>query len=251
MDKKELRRRTWQALRAAGAARFPGAAGRIPNFTGAEAAAERLAREEAWQAARVVKCNPDLPQRPVRHRALLEGKRLYLAVPRLAEAKPFLRLDPASLPARELWRASSIAGAFELGTPVGLEQMEPIHLIVVGSVAASADGSRLGKGGGYADLEIALLREHGLVGPRTPVVTTIHRTQLVRSGTIPMEDHDVPLDLAVLPDRVVRCRRGPRKPTGVLWELLPAEKVAAIPVLAGAARGGGRRGRRRRGPPAA
>ena len=39
---------------------------------------------------------------------------------RLAEAKPFLRLDPASLPARELWRASSIAGAFELGTPVGL-----------------------------------------------------------------------------------------------------------------------------------
>ena len=83
MSKKELRRARWQALREAGAAGFPGAVGRIPNFTGAEAAAELLSGERVWRRARVIKCNPDLPQRPVRHRALLEGKKVYLAAPRL------------------------------------------------------------------------------------------------------------------------------------------------------------------------
>jgi hypothetical protein len=39
------------ALLAAKVARFPGAEGRIPNFTGAEAAAERLRRLPVWTAA--------------------------------------------------------------------------------------------------------------------------------------------------------------------------------------------------------
>lgn len=251
MDKRELRRKTWQALRAARAARFPGAVGRIPNFTGAEAAAERLAREAVWQAAQVLKCNPDLAQRPVRYRALREGKRIYLAVPRLAEPRPFVRLDPSELEADALWRASSIAGAFELGVPVALERMEPIHLVVTGSVAAAPDGARLGKGGGFSDLEYALLREQGLVGPRTPIATTIHRTQLLRRGAIPMEPHDVPLDLVVLAERVVRCPRR-KRPAGVLPGLLTAEQRAAIPVLAGGRRRRPRKRRPRlRGAPAA
>ena len=40
--KAALRDEVWSAMTAARVARFPGAAGRIPNFTGAEAAAERL-----------------------------------------------------------------------------------------------------------------------------------------------------------------------------------------------------------------
>ena len=40
--KAALRQDVWTAMRAAKVARFPCAAGRIPNFTGAEAAAERL-----------------------------------------------------------------------------------------------------------------------------------------------------------------------------------------------------------------
>jgi 5-formyltetrahydrofolate cyclo-ligase len=38
-----LRQEVWAALTAAHVARFPGAAGRIPNFTGAEAAARHRA----------------------------------------------------------------------------------------------------------------------------------------------------------------------------------------------------------------
>jgi hypothetical protein len=47
-------------------ARFPGAAGRIPNFTGAEAAAERLRATPEWQAAGTLKANSDSAQLPVR-----------------------------------------------------------------------------------------------------------------------------------------------------------------------------------------
>jgi 5-formyltetrahydrofolate cyclo-ligase len=71
--------------------------GKILNFLGAEAAADRLAAAPAWQAAHVVKANPDKAQRPVRARALEEGKALYMAVPRLADQLPFHLLDPKRL----------------------------------------------------------------------------------------------------------------------------------------------------------
>ncbi|HET9974463.1 MAG TPA: hypothetical protein VFQ68_39960, partial [Streptosporangiaceae bacterium] len=92
-SKAALRQEVWTAMRAARVARFPGAAGRIPNFTGAEAAAERLRGLSAWPAARTVKSNPDSAQWPVRQRALEDGKTVYMAVPRLAEPEPFFALD--------------------------------------------------------------------------------------------------------------------------------------------------------------
>ncbi len=64
--KAALRQEVWSAMRAAKVARFPGAVGRIPNFTGAEAAAERLRTLPAWQAAGTVKANPDSAR--ARHR---------------------------------------------------------------------------------------------------------------------------------------------------------------------------------------
>jgi 5-formyltetrahydrofolate cyclo-ligase len=50
-DKQDVRERIWRVLQEEGAARFPGARGRIPNFRGAEAAAQRLAELPEWQAA--------------------------------------------------------------------------------------------------------------------------------------------------------------------------------------------------------
>jgi 5-formyltetrahydrofolate cyclo-ligase len=44
-------------MKEAGVTRFPGAVGRIPNFTGAERAAERLSEFPEWTNARVVKVN--------------------------------------------------------------------------------------------------------------------------------------------------------------------------------------------------
>jgi len=247
--KRALRRATWDALRGARVARFPGARGRIPNFTGAEAAAERLTRHPAWKLARAVKCNPDLPQRPVRHRALLAGKRLLLPVPRLCEDPPFVLLDPADLDPDDLWFASSIVGAMALGRSVGLDELGRLDLVVVGCVAAARDGARLGKGGGYADLELALLAEAGRLRPSTPVVTTLHPLQVQRGGRIPMESHDLALDAFATPDRLVTCRRGKRRRPRLDPDLLDDERRASIPVLTRLlARGERRRQRSSRAP---
>jgi 5-formyltetrahydrofolate cyclo-ligase len=183
--KAELRERTWCALKDAGAARFPGARGRIPNFAGAEAAAERLRDTDEWHKAATLKANPDSPQWPVRQRALEDGKLLFMAVPRLAEEHPFMVLHPARL-AVSPREASSIKGAAKHGQPVHVEELRPVDLVVAGSVAVSSDGARLGKGGGFSDLEFALASEAGLIGPETLVATTVHEAQVVKAGAIPM-----------------------------------------------------------------
>jgi 5-formyltetrahydrofolate cyclo-ligase len=231
--KAALRAEVWAALTDAKVARFPGAAGRISNFTGAEAAAERLRAVPEWQRARTVKANPDSAQLPVRQRALEDGKTVYMAVPRLAEAEPFFLLDPAHL-ADKPRKAASISGATRSARRIAVADLEPVDLVVTGCVAAGEDGARLGKGGGFADLEYALAAAAGLIGPDTVVVTTVHELQVRPAGAIPTAAHDVPVDLVVTPERVIDCRahRGPRPDCGIRWSEVTDEKVAAIPLLA-------------------
>jgi 5-formyltetrahydrofolate cyclo-ligase len=219
-------------MQAARVARFPGAAGRIPNFTGAEAAAERLRALPEWERARTLKANPDSAQLPVRQRALQDGKTVYMAVPRLAEPEPFFLLDPDQLadPPR---KAASISGAARSARRAGLADLTEVDLVVMGSVAVGEDGARLGKGGGFADLEFALAAAAGLIGPRTVAVTTVHELQLRPSGVIPLTSHDVPVDFIITAERVIDCRPvRPRRPAAaILWEDLTAEKIEAIPLL--------------------
>src|SRR6516162_4968355 len=200
--KAALRREVWSALSAARVARFPGAAGRIPNFTGAEPAAERLRATAAWQAARTVKANPDSAQLPVRQRALEDGKTVYMAVPRLAGPEPFFALDPDHL-SESPRKAASISGAARSARTVTLAEVSPVDLVVMGCVAVGLDGARLGKGGGFADLEFALAGAAGLIGPGTVTVTTVHEIQLRPAGAIPLTSHDIPLDFIVTPERVI------------------------------------------------
>jgi 5-formyltetrahydrofolate cyclo-ligase len=217
--KQEVREQIWDVLQREGAARFPGARGRIPNFRGAERAAERLAELPEWRAAQVVKANPDAPQLPVRRRARKDGKTLYMAVPRLAEAKPFVavRGDP------------TIKRALKEGKPLDLNDLEPVDLIVCGTVAVNRQGVRVGKGGGFSDLEFALLMERGLVGDETTIATTVHDLQLL-DDTLPETDHDFRVDVIVTPTETVRTGKR-RRPPGILWDDLDEEKRAAIPVL--------------------
>jgi 5-formyltetrahydrofolate cyclo-ligase len=217
--KQEVRERIWDLLMRERAARFPGARGRIPNFRGAENAAARLAALPEWQAARVVKANPDAPQLPVRRRARKDQKTLYMAVPRLADDKPFVHVtgDP------------TIKRGLAEGTPLGLEELEPVDLVVCGTVAVNHHGVRIGKGGGFSDLEFALLSERGLVGPETMIATTVHPLQLLDED-LPETDHDFRVDMIVTPDAVVRTNER-RRPPGLLWDHLDPEKRAAIPVL--------------------
>jgi 5-formyltetrahydrofolate cyclo-ligase len=234
--KQAVRERVWALLEHERVARFPGAKGRIPNFAGAPAAAARLASLPAWRAARVLKANPDAPQLSVRARALADGKLVYMAVPRLANERPFILLDPERLdvPPR---RAASITGSTRAGRPVGVAELQPVDLVVCGSVAVNRQGARVGKGGGFSDLEFALLVEAGLIGEDTLLATTVHPLQVLAEA-LPETPHDFRLDLIVAGEEVIGCRRT-RRPPGILWEHLDAAKIAAIPALA-ERRGGGR-----------
>jgi 5-formyltetrahydrofolate cyclo-ligase len=77
----------WRTLVETGVAIGP-AFDRIPNFVGADIAAKRLSELDAWKRARVIKCNPDPPQIPLRLRALYDGKLLFSPVPYLSKGFP-------------------------------------------------------------------------------------------------------------------------------------------------------------------
>jgi len=230
MNTKEvIRKEIWALLQKHKVARFPGAEGRIPNFIGAEACAKQLAETTYWKAAKVLKINPDSPQRAIRHRALAEGKIIYMAVPRLRSDKPFIELDPKKLKCSP-YVASSIKGAGQHGQPIGIAKLRTVDLVVCGSVAVNRRGARVGKGGGYSDLEFALLTEQKKIAANTPIVTSIHPLQMI-DGEIPMTEHDIPLSAIVTPDEVIEIKSKFPRPKGIYWNMLPQEKIADIPVL--------------------
>jgi 5-formyltetrahydrofolate cyclo-ligase len=165
----------------------------------------------------------------VRALALRQGKRVVMAVPRLRAERCFLALDPRRLRGRER-TASSIRGASSAGRPLLPDQVPRLDLVVVGSVAVRRDGARVGKGGGFADLEWALLAALGTVGPWTTVVTTVHRLQVVRTA-IPMLEHDLPVDYVITPSETIACPHRHPRPRGLVWPALSPAKIAEIPLL--------------------
>lgn len=234
-DKQSVRERVWRRLVDAGAVRGD-VHGRIPDFVGSAGTASMLSSRGEWQAARVVKSNPDRAQAPVRVQALEDGKLLYVAVPRMATLEPFYVLDPDQLDDRP---AAVEAGADGDVPRVGVAQMRPIDVVVCGSVAVNRQGVRIGKGAGYSDLEVALLSEAGLVTDETTIVAPVHDLQVL-DDEIPRGEHDFAVDLIVTPTEVIECERSPR-PSGVIWKDLPQAKIDAIPILQSMA---GERGRR-------
>lgn len=229
MGKESIRATVWDRLEAEGFARFPYPPhGRIPNFDGADEAANAIATLDAFVEATTMKCNPDAPQRPVRRRALAEGTVVYMAVPRLQAEHPFLELDPAEID--DLDHAATIGGAADLGRPVSLEDMPPIDAIVVGAVAVDEDGRRIGKGEGYSDLEFALLLEHDIIDRDVTVVTTVHPLQTF-DEPLPADNHDVPVDIIGHPTTIKRARNRPNRPTGIDWQVLGDDLIESIPAL--------------------
>jgi hypothetical protein len=85
-------------------------------------------------------------------------------------------------------------------------------------------------GGGFADLEYALLRKEGKVREYTPILTTVHPLQIV-DDRLPMRGHDIPVDFVVTPLQVIAAPSLHPRPRGVIWEILREDKIAGIPLL--------------------
>jgi 5-formyltetrahydrofolate cyclo-ligase len=229
-SKDDVRADIWRAMEREGVSRFPGAEGRIPNFAGAKGAAERLSKHSAWQSAEVIKANPDSPQTHARRLALAQGKTLVMAVPRLRDQHPFRLLDPRKLSQEEGREAATIKGAMRHGRVIDLEEVPELDFVLTGSVAVNLKGARIGKGGGYSDLEYALCRQAGLTHEDTPIVTTVHAMQVVPDSAIEMTAHDISLSWYATPEGVVQTAGRYPRPRGILWGEL-GEKLDEIPVL--------------------
>jgi 5-formyltetrahydrofolate cyclo-ligase len=228
--KDQVRRDVWKAMDREGVSRFPGAEGRIPNFAGAKLAAEKLAGHRLWKRARVIKVNPDSPQTHARRIALEEGRTLIIAVPRLRDTHPFRLLDPRELSAKQKREAATIKGALRHGKVVAEEDMPEIDFVLCGSVAVNLSGARIGKGGGYSDLEYGLLIEAGRIDDHTTVATTVHPIQILREHLLTTE-HDLPVDMIATPRAVVEVERQYPRPRGILWNHLQPPQIREIPIL--------------------
>jgi 5-formyltetrahydrofolate cyclo-ligase len=225
--KQEIREYIWSLMEQRDIARFPlPCRHRIPNFVGAEAAAANLFKLDIWKKAKVVKVNPDSPQRPIRERVLKDGKILIVPSPRMKRG--FILIRPEKAKGRES-AAASIKGSFRYGEFTEPEDLPAPDLVLAGSVAVDLAGGRVGKKGGFSDLEWAILAQLGKVTARTPTVSTVHEIQIVER--VPMEPHDLPMDFIITPARVVETKTEYKKPAGIDWSILSREKIESIPVL--------------------
>lgn len=231
-DKDVLRSEIWTKLKDKGVSpREP--FGHIPSFVGVEQAADRLAGLPIWSRAQVIKSNPDTAHVALRLRALQDGKRLYMAVPRLTEERCFVELTAPVIRKQgiPLEKVAAWRGAMEHGRLVSPEEMELIDLVLVGCVAVSRSGGRIGKGAGFADLELGILRELGLLKLETPIVAAVHPLQIVDEAKLPLQAHDSPLDWIITSDEVIETHTEYPRPNGLDWEMIRTEQYEEIPVL--------------------
>ena len=193
--KDEIRAKVWRLLMEKNAALPPFPIfGRIPNFRGANEAAERLKTLTNYRRAEAILCNPDSPQRPVREIALRDGKILIVATPRMS--KGFIVVESSE----NHFYCSTIRGLMERGKPVSPGDYK-IDLFIAGSVAVSQEGYRLGKGTAYSDMEYKLWRDAGSIDEKTIAVTTVHDFQVL--DYVPKDDWDVPVDLIITPTKIM------------------------------------------------
>ena len=171
---------------------------------------------------------------PVRHRAEAEGiasqvralassmggvtlPALFVSTPREPDMSLALGLFPRALlpvlldeagaslgePRWGLWEAGQALvtrgrpPAQPDGEALGAESLTEADLIIIPALAASADGTRLGQGGGWYDR--ALLHR----SPSAPIVAVVFDDEVLADGRIPREPHDIPVDAIITPTRTL------------------------------------------------
>jgi 5-formyltetrahydrofolate cyclo-ligase len=171
--------------------------GRIPNFHGSNKASNLLRNTIEWKNSNTIFVSPDTAQKSVRKNVLTDNKYLIMPTPKLLNG--YIKLEPSTIIGYED-EASTIEGAFKHGQLITTPPH--IDMVVEGSVAVDMYGGRLGKGGGYGDIEISYLKNNKLIKPDTSIVTTVHEIQIIER--IPLESHDEKINMVVTPERIIR-----------------------------------------------
>lgn len=197
-DKKQkIREKIWKKMKDQKIEQFPYAQGRVPNFKGADRAALTLKTLAEFKNAKTVFVAPDSPQKPVRELVMTQKKQLIMPTPKLKSH--FLIVNP---PSGKEKKASTIKGAFTYGETVPIEKVPAIDLVVQGAVAVDHMGGRIGKGGGYGDKEISLLKSNNKMNGK--IAVTVHDIQVV--DPLPQNSWDLTVDIIVTPTRVINTQ---------------------------------------------
>ncbi|NXU91098.1 MTHSD protein, partial [Xiphorhynchus elegans] len=231
-SKGDIRDKVWAHLEDSGLAEFPRPVhGRIPNFKGSLQACGSLRELGAFSRAREVKVDPDKPLEGARLAALQARKTLLVPTPRLRTGL-FNRIVPPPGATKEVLRICATSrGVRDYSVPVGLDGKARVDLVVVGSVAVSEKGWRIGKGEGYADMEYAMMVSMGAVQEDTPVVTIVHDCQVVDIAEELLGDHDLTVDYILTPTRIIKTNCKRPKPQGIIWHKVSYEMLGKIPIL--------------------
>ncbi|MBD3236965.1 MAG: 5-formyltetrahydrofolate cyclo-ligase [Candidatus Eisenbacteria bacterium] len=227
--KAQIRNQVWDLLRRQAIVREPGVYGRTPRFRGASQSVARLRGTRPWREARRVLVLSEPVLEGVRAAALEDGKRLL--IPDLRRTAPgwIQEIDPARLNGRAAQRVAR-EGVLPGAAYLRGREVAPVDLMVIGAVAVSGDGDRVGKGRGEADLVYALGRERGFLGVETPVAVVVHDLQMVE-GIGAREPTDLPIDLIATPERTLPVEALLLRPKGLHPSMITPQRLNDFPGL--------------------
>jgi 5-formyltetrahydrofolate cyclo-ligase len=117
----------------------------------------------------------------------------------------------------------------QAGRKVAATVLPSVDLVVCGSVAVNRQGARIGKGGGFPDLEVAFLVEAGVLRPDTVLATTVRPLQVLD------EPSRRPSTTSVWTSWSPRTRPSGARATPATRHPLGAsgqDKIAKVPALA-------------------
>lgn len=204
---------------------------RISNFKGSDEAGVRVAEMEVFKNAKVVRIDPNIPLQEIRIKTLEAGKTLLLPTPKLLNHVFSKIVPPAEADAKTLRNCVNRRGLNEHSQPVSLDDQLKVDLIIVGCIAVSKTGRKVGKGGGLSDLEYAMMASLNFLEENVPVITLVHDDQVVDLPESIFMTYDLPVDYIVTPTQVIKCTGGLKKPPGVMWNIIDQKRIGHIPVL--------------------
>jgi 5-formyltetrahydrofolate cyclo-ligase len=202
----------------------------IPDFTGSDAATDRLVAQDFYTSAQYAFVTPDPGLIDLRRRMLLAGKSLVVSTHGIRRG--FYLLDPARIKPEHALFAAWLDGLEHFGTPISLREIlmrGRFDLMVTGASAVSENGVRFGKGHGYFDMEWGMFTDLAVADEATPVVAVVHDTQVVARDLTPGPT-DILVDYIATPTRFLTVQRGAR-PSGITWSMLSEERIGHMPPL--------------------
>ncbi|XP_056872440.1 methenyltetrahydrofolate synthase domain-containing protein isoform X8 [Takifugu flavidus] len=159
------------------------------------------------------------------------GKTLLVPTPRLRTGLFNKIIPPQGANKQQLHICASSQGVKLFSVPIELDAKLKVDLVVVGSVAVSEKGLRIGKGEGFADMEYGMMASMGALSDSTVVVTIVHDCQILDIPEELIESHDLTVDYILTPTRVIKTNCQRPKPQGIIWRKLSKEKLEKIPIL--------------------